>query len=136
MVCKLHFNHDSIPPSFIKICVHLTLMNFCTLFCIIYIFCLTFQTHMCPKMEAFHRPLLFTCFILYLGYSQLTMLWQFQLNSKGTEPYIYTYPFPPQTSFLSRLLHNIEPTSLCYTVGPCWLSMLNIAVCTCLSQTP
>ena len=43
---------------------------------------------------------------------------------------------PPQTPFLSRLLHNTEQSSLCYTVGPCWLSILNIAVCTCPSQTP
>ena len=38
--------------------------------------------------------------------------------------------------FLFRLLHNIEPSSMCYTVGPCWLSMLNTAVCDCPSQTP
>ena len=35
-----------------------------------------------------------------------------------------------------RLLQNTEQNSLCYTVGPCWLSILNIAVCTCQSQTP
>ena len=28
------------------------------------------------------------------------------------------------------LLQNIEQHSLCYTVGPCWLSILNIVVCT------
>ena len=28
-----------------------------------------------------------------------------------------------------RLLKNIEQSSLCYTVGPCWLSILNIAGC-------
>ena len=33
----------------------------------------------------------------------------------------------PQTPFPSRLPHD--------TVGPCWLSILNIAVCTCPSQT-
>ena len=27
----------------------------------------------------------------------------------------------PQTPLPSRLLHNIEQSSLCYTVGPCWL---------------
>ena len=37
--------------------------------------------------------------------------------------------------FPFRLLHNIEQSSLCYTVSPCWLSILNIAVCTCQSQT-
>ena len=41
----------------------------------------------------------------------------------------------PQTPLPSRLPHNIEPSSLCYVVGLCWLSILNIAVCTCPSQT-
>ena len=36
-----------------------------------------------------------------------------------------------QILFPIRLLHNIEQSSLCYTVGPCWLSILNTAVCTC-----
>ena len=31
-----------------------------------------------------------------------------------------------QTPLLSRLLHNTEQSSLCYTVGPCWLSILLI----------
>ena len=34
-----------------------------------------------------------------------------------------------QILFLIRLLQNIEQSSLCYTVGPCWLSILNIVVC-------
>ena len=42
----------------------------------------------------------------------------------------------PQTPLPSRLPHNIEQSSLCYAVGPCWLSILNIAVCTCWSQIP
>ena len=42
----------------------------------------------------------------------------------------------PQTAILSRLPHNTEQSSLCYTVGPCWLSILNMAVCTRQSQTP
>ena len=33
-----------------------------------------------------------------------------------------------QIIFPFRLLHNIEQNSLCYTVGPCWLSILSIAV--------
>ena len=41
-----------------------------------------------------------------------------------------------QTSLPSRLPHNIEQNSLCYTIGTCWLSILNIAVCTCRFQTP
>ena len=38
--------------------------------------------------------------------------------------------------FPCSLLQSIEPSSLYYTVGPCWLSILNIAVCICESQTP
>ena len=36
-----------------------------------------------------------------------------------------------QMLFPFRLLQNIEQCSLCYAVGHCWLSILNIAVCTC-----
>ena len=37
----------------------------------------------------------------------------------------------PQTPLLSRLPYNIEQSSMCYIVGPCWLSILNRAACTC-----
>ena len=40
-----------------------------------------------------------------------------------------------QTLLPSRLPHNIEPSSLCYTVGFCWLSTPYTAVCTCSIQT-
>ena len=33
-----------------------------------------------------------------------------------------------QTPLPSRLPHNIEQSSLCYTVGPCWLPILNVGV--------
>ena len=44
----------------------------------------------------------------------------------------------PPTPIPSRLPHNIERSSMCYIVGPtysiyCWLSILNIAVCTYIS---
>ena len=41
-----------------------------------------------------------------------------------------------QILLLFRLLHNIERSSLCYTIGLCWLFILNIAVCTSQTQTP
>ena len=41
--------------------------------------------------------------------------------SRATQPYIHMYPFSPKPQ--SRLPHNIEQSSLCYTVGPCWLSI-------------
>ena len=40
----------------------------------------------------------------------------------------------PQTPLPCRVLCNVEQSSLCYTVGPCQLSLLYIAVCTCPSQ--
>ena len=43
----------------------------------------------------------------------------------------------PQTALPSRLPHNIEHNSRCYTVGTCWLlCVLNVAVCTCPPQSP
>ena len=41
-----------------------------------------------------------------------------------------------QILFPLRLLQNFEQSPLCYTVGPYWLSIFNIVVCTCQSQTP
>ena len=41
-----------------------------------------------------------------------------------------------QILFPFRLLQSIEQSSLCYTVGPRWLSILNTAVWTCQFQTP
>ena len=40
-----------------------------------------------------------------------------------------------QNLFPFRVLQSIEQSSLCYTVGPCWLSILNTAVCANQSQT-
>ena len=39
--------------------------------------------------------------------------------------YIYIFFF----RFFSKLLQNIECSSLCFTVSPCWLSTLYIVVC-------
>ena len=41
-----------------------------------------------------------------------------------------------QILFPFRLLQNTKQRPLCYTVGPCWLSVLNITACTWQSQTP
>ena len=43
----------------------------------------------------------------------------------------YTCTHSPPTPLPSRLPHNIEQSSMCYTVvDPCWLSILNLAMCT------
>ena len=48
--------------------------------------------------------------------------------------YMYMYVFASilfQILFHYRILQNIEYSSLCYIVGPCWLSILCIVVCIC-----
>ena len=57
-------------------------------------------------------------FYFVLRCNWLMMLWSFQVNSKGTQPFTYMYPFSPQTPLSSRLLHNTGQSSMCYTVGP------------------
>ena len=42
----------------------------------------------------------------------------------------------PHIPLPSRLPDNTGQSSLCYTAGPCWLCILNTAVCRCPSQTP
>ena len=41
-----------------------------------------------------------------------------------------------QILFPLRFLQDSERSSLCFTVGPCWLFMLNIVMCIYQSQTP
>ena len=43
---------------------------------------------------------------------------------------------PFQFLFPLRLLQKTEQSSLCYPIGPCWSSILNIAVCVCQFQAP
>ena len=42
------------------------------------------------------KKIFFGLFIFVVGYNQLTMLWWFQVNSEGTQPNIYKYPFFPK----------------------------------------
>ena len=67
---------------------------------------------------------MFLTFFFVLAYSQLTLPWWFQANSRGTQPYIFIYPFSPK-SHPSRLPHNTEWSSRGCALGPCWLSLLN-----------
>ena len=56
------------------------------------------------------------------------MLYWFQVYSKVIQLHIYTYSFFLKILF-PYLSQNIKYNSLCYTVGPCLLSILCIAVC-------
>ena len=60
----------------------------------------------------------------------------FVSSAQQSDSSVHTHtPILSQTLFQFRLLSNIEQSLLCYTVGPCWLSVYNIAACTCQSQT-
>ena len=39
----------------------------------------------------------FLAFYFILAYSWSTMLWKFQVDSIGTQPYTYMYPLSPNT---------------------------------------
>ena len=71
-----------------------------------------------------------------LDYSQLTMLGQFQVDGKGTQPIRTQVSIFSQTALPPSLPHSIGWSSLCYTAGACWLPILGIAVCARPSQTP
>jgi len=44
---------------------------------------------------------------------------------------IHMHIHSPPIPLPSRLPHSTEPSSMYYLAGPCWFSILNIAVCTC-----
>ena len=71
------------------------------------------------------RPKIFFNFYFILEYNWLTMLKYMAKWFCYTYSCFYSF-FQSLLPF--RLLQTIKQSSLCYTVGPCWLSILNIAV--------
>ena len=61
----------------------------------------------CPPQKE-EWLLLFKTFYFVLRYSQLTMLWYFQENSEGTQPYIYMYPFSPRMRWLDGITDSMD----------------------------
>ena len=61
-----------------------------------------------------HFILFFEAFYFVSGHSWLTMLWQFQVNNKETQPYTYLYLFSPKfPSHPGRHKHWTEFHVLC-----------------------
>ena len=52
----------------------------------------------------------------------------FQVYSNVIQLYVYLYIYIPFSDSF-QLLQDIEYSSLCYTVDPCYLSFLYIVVC-------
>ena len=59
-------------------------------------------------------------FYFMLEYSWLTMVWWFQVSCSDLAIYIHV-SILSQILFPSSLLRNTMQSSLCYTIGPCWL---------------
>ena len=72
-----------------------------------------------------HNPL------CYNGNSNVLFISTVQQNDSVIHIYTFYFIF-----FSISLSQDIEHNSLCYTVGPCYLSILCIIICICLSQTP
>ena len=80
--------------------------------------------------------LFFQTFYFVLDYSRLTNNIVIVSGEQWRDSAIHIHvSILPQTPLPSRLPH-IEQSSLCDTVGPCWLSISNIAVCTCPPKIP
>ena len=71
----------------------------------------------------------FLTFYFILEYSRSTIMIVSGGQQKDSAIHINVSIFP-QTPLPSRLLHNIEQSSLCYTADPCWLSIFSREVCT------
>ena len=65
--------------------------------------------------------------ILYWSIVDLQCCVSFRCTAKWIM-YAYTYIYSFSDLFPYKLLQNIEYSSLCYTVGPCWLSLLHMKV--------
>ena len=76
----------------------------------------------------------FKLFILYWGIADWQCCGSFRWIAKGLS-HTHTCVHSPLNPLPARLAYNIELSSMCYTIGPWWSSILNIAVCAWPSQT-
>ena len=63
----------------------------------------------------------FKFLILYWSIADLKCCDSFRWTTRGPS-HTFTLSILPQTPLPSRLPHNVDQSSLCYTVCPCWLS--------------
>ena len=85
------------------------------------------------------------CFVLlYFYYSYFIVWYQFLLYSKMPQSFIHAYIYiciHTHTHILFLIFHHVLSqeigySSLCYTLGPCCLSILSVIVCIYQPQTP
>ena len=80
----------------------------------------------------FILPITLNYFVL--EYSRFAMLFQFLLQNKVDQLYVYIYPLFFVISFPFRSWKRIQQSTLCYTVVSHQLSALHILVYICQSQ--
>ena len=86
------------------------------------------QTQLSKHTQAEQYFIYFKTFNFILECSQLTNNIVTVSGEQGRDSAHTPVSILPQTALSSRLPHNIEQSSLWYTVGPCWFSILNKAV--------
>ena len=91
------------------------------------------RTRLSDFTFTFYHNEFFKIFLLYQRTVDLQYCVSFGISQSDSVVHMHT-PILFQILSSFRLLQNIEQSSLCYTVGPCWLAILNIVVCQ--FQTP
>ena len=92
-----------------------------------------------PTVNFFPHLAFFVVLFIFIFLIEVQLIYSIVLVSgvQQSDSVIHTYiSILFQILFPHRLLQNTEQSSLCYIVGPCWLSILYIVVCICQSQTP
>ena len=75
-------------------------------------------------------------FLCYIGVWLINNVVTVSSGQQGNSAIHIHVSILPQTPLPSSWLQNIEQSSPGYTAGPCWLSTLNIALCTHPSPIP
>ena len=73
--------------------------------------------------ELLHTFILFLNFILYWSINHVMLVSGIQQSDSIILIHVAILS---KILFLCRLLQSIEQSSLCYILGPCWLSVLNL----------
>ena len=91
-----------------------------------------------PQQSRTRKPIvpIFINFLFCIGVQPVNNVVTVSSGQHGDSVTYIHVSILPQTALPSRLPHNNEQNSLCYTVGTCWLCVLNVAVCACPSQYP
>ena len=88
--------------------------------CYLFILKIYLFTYFLIEVYSWFSFVMYVCFFVYVYmYVFYFCVW------KNMKKYFFQILFP------YRLLQNIEYSSLCYTVGPRWLSVFYIVVCIC-----